>query len=150
MEPLAAATPQLQLCRRNQLHRIINTSNGAYSASLNSAYFVNVLLIYVQEWMNTSPLTFQLTMRVHYKHRLWKCLSGMVHPWLLEITKNTFYHWSISTWVLTTKSTTASQSKTQSGVRIYRVVWMKPSPDIAGEAAEYYCVAMWIGWSGNA
>ncbi|CAH6853827.1 exported hypothetical protein [Vibrio chagasii] len=40
--------------------------NGAYSPLNDAHYFGNVVFDMYKEWMNTSPLSFQLTMRVHY------------------------------------------------------------------------------------
>ena len=40
--------------------------NGAYSPLNDAHKFGKVVFDMYQEWMNTSPLTFQLTMRVHY------------------------------------------------------------------------------------
>ncbi|MCC2521891.1 M4 family metallopeptidase [Vibrio coralliilyticus] len=40
--------------------------NGAYSPLNDAHYFGKVVFDMYQDWMNTSPLTFQLTMRVHY------------------------------------------------------------------------------------
>ena len=40
--------------------------NGAFSPLNDAHYFGNVVFNMYQDWMNTSPLNFQLTMRVHY------------------------------------------------------------------------------------
>lgn len=40
--------------------------NGAYSPLNDAHYFGKVVFDMYKDWMNTSPLTFQLTMRVHY------------------------------------------------------------------------------------
>ncbi|GLT18760.1 hemagglutinin/proteinase [Vibrio zhanjiangensis] len=40
--------------------------NGAYSPLNDAHYFGKVVFDMYRDWMNTAPLTFQLTMRVHY------------------------------------------------------------------------------------
>ncbi|OOF00612.1 hemagglutinin, partial [Salinivibrio sp. MA427] len=40
--------------------------NGAYSPLNDAHYFGNVVFDMYKDWMNTAPLSFQLTMRVHY------------------------------------------------------------------------------------
>ncbi|KJR39930.1 hemagglutinin [Vibrio navarrensis] len=40
--------------------------NGAYSPLNDAHYFGKVVYDMYQDWMNTAPLTFKLTMRVHY------------------------------------------------------------------------------------
>ena len=40
--------------------------NGAYSPLNDAHYFGNVIFNMFNDWYNTAPLTFQLTMRVHY------------------------------------------------------------------------------------
>ncbi|GAA5644899.1 MULTISPECIES: vibriolysin [Vibrio] len=40
--------------------------NGAYSPLNDAHYFGKVVFDMYKDWMNTTPLTFQLTMRVHY------------------------------------------------------------------------------------
>jgi Zn-dependent metalloprotease len=42
------------------------TINGAYSPLNDAHYFGNVVFNMYQDWLNTSPLSFQLIMRVHY------------------------------------------------------------------------------------
>ncbi len=49
-------------CPRNTVKEI----NGAYSPLNDAHYFGNVVYNMYSEWYNTAPLTFQLTMRVHY------------------------------------------------------------------------------------
>ena len=43
-----------------------NYVNGAYSAENDAHYFGGVIFDMYNDWFNTSPLTFQLEMRVHY------------------------------------------------------------------------------------
>ncbi|QLE84100.1 PKD domain-containing protein [Shewanella sp. Scap07] len=49
-------------CPRNTVKEI----NGAYSPLNDAHYFGNVVYNMYSEWYNTAPLSFQLTMRVHY------------------------------------------------------------------------------------
>lgn len=44
----------------------MKTVNGAYSPLNDAHFFGKVVFDMYQQWLNTSPLTFQLTMRVHY------------------------------------------------------------------------------------
>lgn len=41
--------------------------NGAFCPLNDAQFFGNVIFNMYQEWFNTAPLTFQLTMRVHYE-----------------------------------------------------------------------------------
>jgi vibriolysin len=41
--------------------------NGAYSPLNDAHYFGKIVFDMYKEWLNTSPLTFKLVMRVHYK-----------------------------------------------------------------------------------
>ncbi|QSX30447.1 M4 family metallopeptidase [Shewanella cyperi] len=49
-------------CPRNTVKSI----NGAYSPLNDAHYFGNVVYNMYSQWYNTAPLTFQLSMRVHY------------------------------------------------------------------------------------
>jgi len=49
-------------CSRNTFKEI----NGAYSPLNDAHYFGNVVFDMYNDWLNTAPLTFQLSMRVHY------------------------------------------------------------------------------------
>ncbi len=49
-------------CPRNTVKQI----NGAYSPLNDAHYFGGVVFNMYRDWYNTAPLTFQLTMRVHY------------------------------------------------------------------------------------
>ncbi|MBV7314409.1 M4 family metallopeptidase [Shewanella sp. NIFS-20-20] len=51
-------------CPRNTVKEI----NGAYSPLNDAHYFGNVVYNMYSEWYNTAPLSFQLTMRVHYSN----------------------------------------------------------------------------------
>ncbi|QUJ68445.1 M4 family metallopeptidase [Photobacterium sp. GJ3] len=42
--------------------------NGAYSPLNDAHYFGQVVFDMYKDWLNTAPLTFQLTMRVHYSN----------------------------------------------------------------------------------
>ncbi|WP_295031228.1 M4 family metallopeptidase [Shewanella sp.] len=50
------------LCPRNTVKQI----NGAYSPLNDAHYFGNVIYNMYSDWYNTAPLSFKLTMRVHY------------------------------------------------------------------------------------
>ncbi|WP_445945755.1 M4 family metallopeptidase [Shewanella sp.] len=50
------------VCPRNTVKEI----NGAYAPLNDAHYFGNVIYNMYSQWYNTAPLTFQLTMRVHY------------------------------------------------------------------------------------
>ena len=51
-------------CPRNTVKQI----NGAYSPLNDAHYFGGVIYDMYQDYMNSAPLTFQLTMRVHYSN----------------------------------------------------------------------------------
>lgn len=51
-------------CPRNTVKQI----NGAYSPLNDAHFFGNVVFDMYNDWINTAPLSFQLTMRVHYSN----------------------------------------------------------------------------------
>lgn len=51
-------------CPRNTRKEI----NGAYSPLNDAHFFGNVVFNMYNDWLNTAPLTFQLSMRVHYSN----------------------------------------------------------------------------------
>ncbi|HVI57256.1 MAG TPA: pre-peptidase C-terminal domain-containing protein [Luteimonas sp.] len=51
-------------CPRNTVKQI----NGAYSPLNDAHYFGKVIFDMYDAWLGTSPLSFQLSMRVHYSH----------------------------------------------------------------------------------
>lgn len=51
-------------CPRNTRKEI----NGAYSPLNDAHFFGNVVFDMYNDWLNTAPLTFQLSMRVHYSN----------------------------------------------------------------------------------
>ena len=51
-------------CPRNTVKQI----NGAYSPLNDAHFFGGVVFNMFRDWYNTAPLTFQLTMRVHYSN----------------------------------------------------------------------------------
>ncbi|QXC55506.1 M4 family metallopeptidase [Vibrio mimicus] len=53
-------------CNDSTNYNSVKTVNGAYSPLNDAHYFGKVVFDMYQQWLNTSPLTFQLTMRVHY------------------------------------------------------------------------------------
>ncbi|AQS36771.1 vibriolysin [Shewanella psychrophila] len=55
-------TPFSYLCPRNTVKEI----NGAFSPLNDAHFFGNVIYNMFSDWYNTAPLSFKLTMRVHY------------------------------------------------------------------------------------
>ncbi|MCO4789417.1 hemagglutinin, partial [Vibrio cholerae] len=53
-------------CNNSTNYNSVKTVNGAYSPLNDAHFFGKVVFDMYQQWLNTSPLTFQLTMRVHY------------------------------------------------------------------------------------
>ncbi|MDW6004660.1 M4 family metallopeptidase [Vibrio mangrovi] len=53
-------------CSDSSNYNDYKSINGAYSPLNDAHYFGKVVFDMYQDWLNTSPLTFQLTMRVHY------------------------------------------------------------------------------------
>ncbi|MGC9553169.1 M4 family metallopeptidase [Vibrio metoecus] len=53
-------------CTDSTNYNSVKSVNGAYSPLNDAHYFGQVVFDMYREWLNTSPLTFQLTMRVHY------------------------------------------------------------------------------------
>lgn len=53
-------------CADSTNYNSVKSVNGAYSPLNDAHYFGQVVFDMYREWLNTSPLTFQLTMRVHY------------------------------------------------------------------------------------
>ncbi|QEO47453.1 hemagglutinin/proteinase HapA [Vibrio tarriae] len=53
-------------CNSSTNYNSVKTVNGAYSPLNDAHFFGKVVFDMYQQWLNTSPLTFQLTMRVHY------------------------------------------------------------------------------------
>ncbi|MCG6326531.1 hemagglutinin, partial [Vibrio alginolyticus] len=53
-------------CNNSSNYNDYKAVNGAYSPLNDAHYFGKVVFDMYNDWLNTSPLTFQLTMRVHY------------------------------------------------------------------------------------
>lgn len=111
--------------------------NGAYSPLNDAHYFGNVVFDMYKEWMNTSPLTFQLTMRVHYstdyENAFWNGTSMTFGD-----GKNTFY--PLVDINVSAHEVSHGFTEQNSGL-VYRNMsggMNEAFSDIAGEAAEYY------------
>jgi Zn-dependent metalloprotease len=63
--------------RYNCYENTFKTINGAFSPINDAFFFGNVVFNMYRDWYGTAPLTFQLTMRVHYGHR-WLCTKNRV------------------------------------------------------------------------
>lgn len=111
--------------------------NGAYSPLNDAHYFGNVVFDMYKEWMNTSPLSFQLTMRVHYstdyENAFWNGSSMTFGD-----GKNTFY--PLVDINVSAHEVSHGFTEQNSGL-VYRNMSggiNEAFSDIAGEAAEYY------------
>ncbi|MGR5356691.1 M4 family metallopeptidase [Vibrio chagasii] len=111
--------------------------NGAYSPLNDAHYFGNVVFDMYKEWMNTSPLSFQLTMRVHYstdyENAFWNGSSMTFGD-----GKNTFY--PLGDINVSAHEVSHGFTEQNSGL-VYRNMSggiNEAFSDIAGEAAEYY------------
>ncbi|CAH7474969.1 Neutral protease [Vibrio chagasii] len=111
--------------------------NGAYSPLNDAHYFGNVVFDMYKEWMNTSPLSFQLTMRVHYstdyENAFWNGSSMTFGD-----GKNTFY--PLVDINVSAHEVSHGFTEQNSGL-VYKNMSggiNEAFSDIAGEAAEYY------------
>ncbi|WP_373938567.1 M4 family metallopeptidase [Vibrio kanaloae] len=111
--------------------------NGAYSPLNDAHYFGNVVFDMYKDWMNTSPLTFQLTMRVHYgsdyENAFWNGTSMTFGD-----GKNTFY--PLVDINVSAHEVSHGFTEQNSGL-VYKNMSggiNEAFSDIAGEAAEYY------------
>lgn len=111
--------------------------NGAYSPLNDAHYFGKVVFDMYQEWMNTSPLTFQLTMRVHYgsnyENAFWNGSSMTFGD-----GKSTFY--PLVDINVSAHEVSHGFTEQNSGL-VYANMsggMNEAYSDIAGEAAEYY------------
>ena len=120
-------------CSRNTTKEI----NGAYSPLNDAHYFGGVVFDMYNDWLNTAPLTFQLTMRVHYssnyENAFWNGSSMTFGD-----GANTFYplvSLDVSAHEVSHGFTEQNSNLTYSG----KSGGLNESfSDIAGEAAEYY------------
>ena len=111
--------------------------NGAYSPLNDAHYFGKVVFDMYQDWMNTSPLSFQLTMRVHYgsnyENAFWNGSSMTFGD-----GKDTFY--PLVDINVSAHEVSHGFTEQNSGL-VYQNMSggiNEAFSDIAGEAAEYY------------
>ncbi|WP_100751675.1 M4 family metallopeptidase [Vibrio salilacus] len=111
--------------------------NGAYSPLNDAHYFGKVVFDMYQDWMDTSPLSFQLTMRVHYstnyENAFWNGSSMTFGD-----GKDTFY--PLVDINVSAHEVSHGFTEQNSGL-VYKNMsggMNEAFSDIAGEAAEYY------------
>ena len=120
-------------CPRNT----VKTINGAYSPLNDAHYFGGVIYNMYQAYMNQAPLTFQLTMRVHYgtnyENAFWDGSAmtfgdgaSTFYPLVsLDVAAHEVSHG------YTSQNSNLTYSGQSGGIN-------EAFSDIAGEAAEYY------------
>lgn len=113
------------------------TINGAYSPLNDAHYFGGVVFDMYQEWLGTAPLSFQLTMRVHYsnsyQNAFWNGSSmtfgdggSTFYPLVsLDVSAHEVSHG------FTEQNSNLTYSGQSGGIN-------EAFSDISGEAAEYY------------
>lgn len=111
--------------------------NGAYSPLNDAHYFGGVVFDMYNDWMNTAPLSFQLTMRVHYSNNyenaFWNGSSMTFGDGL-----NTFYP-LVSLDVSAHEVSHGFTEQTSGLIYAGQSGGINESfSDIAGEAAEFY------------
>lgn len=111
--------------------------NGAYSPLNDAHYFGKVVFDMYKDWMNTTPLTFQLTMRVHYdsnyENAFWNGSSMTFGD-----GQNTFY--PLVDINVSAHEVSHGFTEQNSGL-VYQNMsggMNEAFSDIAGEAAEFY------------
>tara|TARA_Y100001960_G_C14749167_1_gene867430 strand:+ start:267 stop:2090 length:1824 start_codon:yes stop_codon:yes gene_type:complete len=111
--------------------------NGAYSPLNDAHYFGKVVFDMYKDWMNTAPLSFQLTMRVHYgssyENAFWNGSSMTFGD-----GKDTFY--PLVDINVSAHEVSHGFTEQNSGL-VYKDMSggiNEAFSDIAGEAAEYY------------
>lgn len=62
----SGSTPYSYRCTDSTNYNNYKAVNGAYSPLNDAHYFGQVIFDMYKDWLNTTPLTFKLTMRVHY------------------------------------------------------------------------------------
>ncbi|MCW8333645.1 M4 family metallopeptidase [Vibrio paucivorans] len=124
-------------CNDSSNYNDHKTVNGAYSPLNDAHYFGGVVFDMFQDWMNTAPLTFQLTMRVHYssnyENAFWDG-SAMT----FGDGQNTFY--PLVDINVSAHEVSHGFTEQNSGL-VYKNMsggMNEAYSDIAGEAAEYY------------
>jgi vibriolysin len=120
-------------CYRNTVKQI----NGAYSPLNDAHYFGGVIYDMYSDWYSTAPLTFQLTMRVHYSNNyenaFWNGSSmtfgdgaSTFHPLVsLDVSAHEVSHG------FTEQNSNLIYSGQSGGIN-------EAFSDMAGEAAEFY------------
>ncbi|NQD35848.1 hemagglutinin [Permianibacter sp. IMCC34836] len=120
-------------CPRNTVMQI----NGAYSPLNDAHYFGGVIFNMYSDWYNTAPLTFQLTMRVHYssgyENAFWDGSqmtfgdgASTFYPLVsLDVAAHEVSHG------FTEQNSNLTYSSQSGGIN-------EAFSDIAGEAAEFY------------
>ncbi|WP_429759310.1 M4 family metallopeptidase [Vibrio wakamikoensis] len=124
-------------CNDSTNYNDYKTVNGAYSPINDAQYFGNVVFDMFKDWMQTAPLTFQLTMRVHYgnnyENAFWNGSSMTFGD-----GKNTFY--PLVDINVSAHEVSHGFTEQNSGL-VYKNMsggMNEAYSDIAGEAAEYY------------
>jgi Zn-dependent metalloprotease len=127
------STPYSFTCPTNTVKEI----NGAYSPLNDAQYFGKVVFDMYKNWYNTTPLTFQLTMNVHYstnyENAFWNGSSMTFgdgytnfHPLVcLDVSAHEVSHG------FTQQNSNLNYSGQSGGVN-------ESFSDMAGETAEYY------------
>jgi Zn-dependent metalloprotease len=115
----------------------VKTINGAYSPLNDAHHFGGVVFDMYSDWLGTAPLTFQLTMRVHYsnsyENAFWDGSSmtfgdgaSTFYPLVsLDVSAHEVSHG------FTEQNSNLTYSGQSGGIN-------EAFSDIAGEAAEYY------------
>ncbi|MEJ2765175.1 M4 family metallopeptidase [Photobacterium sp. MCCC 1A19761] len=124
-------------CATGDNYNAYKPVNGAYSPLNDAHYFGKVVFDMYKDWLNTAPLTFQLTMRVHYssnyENAFW---DGQAMTF--GDGQNTFY--PLVDINVSAHEVSHGFTEQNSGL-IYRNMSggiNEAFSDIAGEAAEYY------------
>ena len=124
-------------CANNSNYNDHKSINGAYSPLNDAHFFGKVVFDMYQDWMNTSPLSFQLTMRVHYgsdyENAFWNGSSMTFGD-----GKNRFY--PLVDINVSAHEVSHGFTEQNSGL-VYRNMSgciNEAFSDIAGEAAEFY------------
>ena len=115
----------------------VKSINGAYSPLNDAHYFGGVVFNMFRDWYNRAPLTFQLTMRVHYstnyENAFWNGSSMTFGDGLttfypltsLDVSAHEVAHG------FTTQNSNLTYSNQSGGIN-------EAFSDMAGEAAEFY------------
>ncbi|UTV29671.1 M4 family metallopeptidase [Photobacterium atrarenae] len=133
----SGSTPFSYECATDDNVNAYKPINGAYSPLNDAHYFGKVVFDMYKDWLNTAPLTFQLTMRVHYssnyENAFW---DGQAMTF--GDGQNTFY--PLVDINVSAHEVSHGFTEQNSGL-VYRNMSggiNEAFSDIAGEAAEYY------------